>query len=280
MQGIAGAQRGPHDGEGRLSGHAPNILASVDLPAGFRAHGEHLAVDLDGATALFTTRRGGVSHGPYASLNLGRITGDDGEAVRANRERVAEEVGHGWGRFAVGRQVHGTRVLVTGEPPDRTGDEAPWPEVDGQATALAGVPALVFTADCLPVALAAPGAVTMLHCGWRGLAGGIVAEGVRALRGLAGDDPPVSAAIGPGIGRCCFEVGDEVRDAFADLGDDVRHGRNLDLALIARRKLEAEGVAQIHDAGLCTSCHPELFFSHRRDRGVTGRQAGVVWRRG
>ena len=117
-------------------------------------------------------------------------------------------------------------------------------------------------ADCLPVALATRDQVAMLHCGWRGLAGGIIA---RALERF--DEPP-AAAIGPGIGKCCYEVGEEVA---AELG---RSGEtHLDLRAIAREQLEAAR-PRVLEVDLCTSCHPELFFSHRRDNGVTGRQAG------
>src|SRR3954468_5648055 len=206
----------------------------------FREHGDHLAIDLDGATAVFTTRRGGVSEGPFASLNIGRRTGDDGARVEANRERVAAAVGSDWGRFARAVQVHGTRVRRVESVPQRAD---PWEEADGHATALPGVPALVFVADCLPIALVAPGAVAMVHAGWRGLAGGIVAEGIAAL---AGDG--VRAVIGPGIGACCYEVGDEVRAQFAP---EVAHGRHLDLKLAARRALEAAAVGDIQDVGLC-----------------------------
>ena len=124
--------------------------------------------------------------------------------------------------------------------------------------------------------LASGGAVAALHGGWRGLAGGILAEGVAALRDL-GAEGPVTAAIGPGARGCCYEVGEEVHAAFADI-PGVRVGeRNLDLAAVARHALAAAGVETIHDVGLCTICD-ERFFSHRRDGGVTGRQAGVVWR--
>jgi copper oxidase (laccase) domain-containing protein len=137
---------------------------------------------------------------------------------------------------------------------------------------------MVLVADCVPVALIAPGAVAMLHCGWRGLAHGIVEHGVAAIRELGASDG-VEAAIGPGAGRCCYEVGDEVHAAFASYGPEIRDGRNLDLKLIARRALEAAGVTAVHDTELCTMCSdPELFFSHRRDGGVTGRQSGLAWR--
>jgi YfiH family protein len=159
------------------------------------------------------------------------------------------------------------------------------PEADGQATPLREVALMVLVADCLPIALAATaggngggsGAVAMLHAGWRGLAAGIVAEGMRAIRAL-GVDGPIEAAIGPGAGGCCYEVGEEVHREFAGYGDHVRNGPNLDLKAVARHQLERAGVSAVHDVGLCTICSdPSLFFSHRRDHGVTGRQAGLAW---
>lgn len=236
------------------------------LPPPFERRGEHIAVALPGGQARFTTRRGGVSAGPYATLNLGLWTEDDPERVRENRARLAREVG---ASLAQGRQVHGTHV--------RRVDQAdPEPaEADGQVTTLAGVAPTVLVADCLPIALVAPGAVAMLHAGWRGLAAGIVQEGVAAVSELAGK--LAAAAIGPGVGSCCYRVGEEVHAAFAGegrVGDD-----RLDLKALARRRLESAGVPEVHDVGVCTMCaDPGLFFSHRRDGGVTGRQAGVVWR--
>jgi polyphenol oxidase len=243
------------------------------LPAPFRWQGEHLAAELPGAGALFSTRRGGVSSGPYASLNLGRFTDDDPAAVAENHRRLASATGCAPERVLSGRQVHGTVVRRVSDPPD---PGRPVSDEDGQATALEGHPALVFVADCLPVLLAAEGAVAAVHAGWRGLAGGVIAEGVAALRDVGGRGP-VTALIGPGARGCCYEAGEEVHAAFA--GDGARLGeRNLDLALVARRRLEAAGAGAVHDVGLCTICHPRLFFSHRRDQGVTGRQAGVAWR--
>ena len=245
------------------------------LPAPFRAAGNHLQIDLPGGRAIFTTRRGGRSTGPYASLNLGFLTDDRPDDVARNRAHLAGQLGV---MFAYGRQVHGTVVhRVSVRPPA----DAPRPsdpvEADGQATALAGLAPMVLTADCIPVAVMGDGAVAMLHAGWRGLAGGVLGEGVRALREL-GATGPLAAAIGPGAGPCCYEVGDEVRDAFSDHGDEVRRGRLLDLPAIARRKLEQAGVEEIHDCGLCTICSDaSLFYSHRRDHGVTGRQAGIAW---
>src|SRR6185503_1334808 len=133
-----------------------------------------------------------------------------------------------------------------------------------------GLAPLVLTADCLPVALAGPGGAAMLHCGWRGLAAGIIARGAALVEAT-------SAAIGPGIGPCCYEVGSEVTGAFAGLGEGIAEGRMLDLPEVARRLLARAGVERVESAGLCTSCETELFFSHRRDRGRTGRQAGIAW---
>ncbi len=143
--------------------------------------------------------------------------------------------------------------------------------MDGHLTDRPGLGLLVLVADCLPVALAAPGRVAMLHCGWRGLAGGIVE------RALDASTSHPWRPSGPGIGRCCYEVGPEVLEAFSGL-DDVADGRMLDLRAVAAAKLAAGGVDQVEHVDLCTSCRPDLFFSHRRDQGVTGRQAGLVLR--
>lgn len=231
-------------------------------------------MELPGGRVLFTTRAGGVSTGPYASLNLGRLTDDDPERVDENRRRVGRRVGVPWDRFLYGRQVHGAAVRRVAREPAAGRDAG---DVDGQATSLPERAAAVFVADCLPVMLSAPGAVAAVHGGWRGLAGGIVAEGVAAVREL-GAEGPLHAALGPAARGCCYEVGEEVHARFAAY--DARRGRrNLDLAAVASAQLRAAGVAEVHDTGLCTMCSdPELFFSHRRDGGVTGRQAGVVWR--
>jgi YfiH family protein len=242
---------------------------------------EWLEARLPGARVAFSTRRGGVSLAPYDSLNLGILTDDEPGRVVENRLLLAVALGLDPQRVVAARQVHGAELAVhdgpqTPAPYAKHG--AAIPEVDGHVVAEPGLAALVFVADCLPVALAGPGGVAMLHCGWRGLAAGIVEEGVVALREL-GSRGILTAAIGPGAGRCCYEVGDEVRSAFADLGPEVRDGRRLDLKLVTRRRLEAAGVADVHDVDLCTMCSdPSLFFSHRRDGAMTGRQAGLVWR--
>jgi YfiH family protein len=235
-------------------------------------------VELPGGQVAFSTRNGGVSEGPYESLNLGILTDDDQQRVAQNRGLLAEGLGLEPERVAMGWQVHGTDLLDWDAAPDGGGFAHPGAElqrVDGHTTTVPGLGLLVLVADCLPVALLAPGRAAMVHCGWRGLAGGILG---RALERF--DEPP-AAAIGPGIGRCCYEVGDEVLVKFAS-GlpgglEGVSEGRMLDLRGIARRLLEAGGVTRIEDVDLCTSCRPDLFFSHRRDNGVTGRQGGIAW---
>lgn len=237
-----------------------------------------LQVELDGARAAFSTRLGGVSEAPFDSLNLGLLTDDDAEAVRENRRRLAAALSFEPEQVTFARQVHGTRLIeyptafrgsfvrpeTTKEPRNAV------PEADGHVLREPGLAALVFTADCLPVAVAGPRGMAMLHAGWRGLAGGILAAGAEAVGAT-------SAAIGPGIGRCCYEVGEEVLESFSGLGEGVAEGRTLDLAEVARRQLAQAGIERVESAGLCTSCEAELFFSHRRDEGRTGRQGGVGW---
>ena len=236
-------------------------MIALALPPPFAWRGEHIHARLGHAEVLFTTRRGGVSAAPFDSLNLGLWTEDEPGDVRANRERVRP----GGRRLAQAKQVHGTRILRAEEG-----------EGDGQVTDREDVAPVVLTADCLPIALATPRAVAMVHAGWKGLADGVVGNGVAELR----DGGPVVAAIGPSARGCCYEVGDEVRDALgqAPRGEGGRD-RRIDLAAIARERLDALGVREVHDVGLCTMCtDPSLFFSHRRDGPRTGRQGGIAWR--
>jgi YfiH family protein len=240
----------------------------------FYALEHHFAIDLPGARAVFTTRRGGHSTGPYASLNLGIHTEDDVDTVGRNRETLRGDVHAPPLSFV--HQVHGADVVVaTGPTPLRFQH----PRADGQVTDQRDVALCALTADCLPIAVAGAGGVgvvAMLHAGWRGLATGVIAAGVEAVRELGGEGE-LSAAIGPGAGPCCYETGEEVHAAFAAI-DEAHHGRNLDLKAVARHQLSAAGVSHIADIGVCTICSdPELLFSHRRDRGITGRQAGVAW---
>jgi YfiH family protein len=232
-----------------------------------------LEAELPGARAAFSTRLGGASVPPFEQLNLGILTGDEQTAVRENRERLAAALELEPKRVLMGLQVHGAELhghVAAQDPSPYAEPGSPLAEGDGQHTAEPGLAPLVLVADCLPVALSGPGGVAMLHCGWRGLAGGIVAKGVDAVSAEA-------AAIGPGIGPCCYEVGAEVLERFADLGEGIADGLMLDLAEVARRRLRAAGVERVEAAGLCTKCEPELFYSHRRDGERSGRQAGVAW---
>ena len=211
----------------------------------------------------FSTRQGGVSDGPYASLNLGRMTDDEPERVEENRRRLCALVGADAEALTLNRQRHS--ATVNRAHPGRRGEPG-----DGLWTDEPGVPMLKLTADCVPVAVArAEGkpALALLHAGWRGLAEGIVAAGVAVLGGGR-----LAAAVGPAIGPCCYEVGPEVAALF-DAG--LIRGRNLDLWSATERALRAAGVERVERFDLCTACHPELFFSHRRDAGRTGRQ-GVI----
>lgn len=246
-----------------------------------------LQADVGGARAAFSTRGGGVSEKPFESLNLGILTDDANEAVAENRRRLAAALGLEPARIPIGLQVHGGDLAFHAGPQEPSPFAVPGseiPRVDGHVVSEPGLAPLVFVADCLPVALFGAGGVAMLHCGWRGLAAGILATGAAAVGAT-------DAAIGPGIGPCCYEVGPEVLDAFSGLGDGITAAdgpisadmrgksahRRLDLVEVARRLLLAAGVERVQSAGLCTSCEPELFFSHRRDAGRTGRQAGLAW---
>jgi polyphenol oxidase len=232
-----------------------------------------LEADLPGARAAFSTRLGGASDEPYASLNVAVKTGDELDHVRENRHRLAAALGRSPADVVMGRQIHGTdlRWHDRRQEPRVYADAVKSPvEVDAHATASAGLAPLVMVADCLPIAMVGAGGVAIAHGGWRGLAGGIVANTAERVGAEA-------AAIGPGIGPCCYEVGEEVLAEFSEL-DGVASGRMLDLTAAARQLLKRAGVGSIEAADLCTSCNPELLFSHRRDGERTGRQAGLVWR--
>jgi YfiH family protein len=210
-----------------------------------------------------------VSEGPFASLNLGRKSGDDVARADENRRIACEAIGADVARLALNFQVHSDRVLKA--VPGMRGEHA-----DGLWTNEPGLPILAMSADCLPVAIARVDqgpAVAVLHVGWRGLLAGVVAAGARALGGGA-----LAAAIGPAIGPCCYEVGEEVATPFRErFGDDVVREGRLDLWTSAERALHAAGVERVERFDRCTSCEPETFFSHRRDAGRTGRQGVIAY---
>ncbi len=220
----------------------------------------------------FSTREGGVSEGPYASLNLGRATADEPERVNENRRRLCAEVAAEPDALAMNYQCHSADVLRA-----RAGSRGE--HGDGIWTDERGLPVLALAADCLPIALARANgsrpALALLHAGWRGLLQGIVPAGVSALGGGT-----VAAAVGPAIGPCCYEVGEDVADRFRRaFGFGLYRDGRLDLWTAAERALRAAGCVRVDRVDLCTACSPERFFSHRRDDGITGRQ-GVIGRIG
>jgi polyphenol oxidase len=215
---------------------------------------------------FFSTRNGGVSGGAYASLNLGLSSGDERELVQENRHRLYARAGAHPERVSWPRQVHGAGVVQSGS----RGIEADviWTDEPGQSV-------MVVTADCVPVALARVGgraAVALAHVGWRGLLAGVVPAAVAALDGRY-----VAAAIGAGIGPCCYEVGEDVAGAVGQAfgGDLVSEGR-LDLPGAVERALVNAGCVRVDRLDECTSCHPDRYFSHRRDAGLTGRQGAIA----
>ena len=223
----------------------------------------------------FSTRNGGVSEAEFRSLNLGALTRDDPERVLENRARLCAAVSADGSRASMAWQHHSADV-VRAEP---LGILAPaqHERCDGLWTDEPGLAMLVLTADCLPIVLVRndgdPPAAAVLHAGWRGLLGGIVAGGARALGGGA-----LAAVVGPGIGPCCYEVGEEVAGPFRErFGDEVVSDGKLDLWASAERALRAAGVGEVERFDRCTSCEPDTFFSHRRDHGRTGRQGVIAY---
>jgi YfiH family protein len=200
-----------------------------------------------GGQALFTDR----THG-----NL------DSEDGRENLRRLI-----GIERLAHGHQVHGSVVRRVSDL-----EACDSVQADGQATGAVGTGAMVLSADCLPVALGGVGAVAMVHAGWRGLAAGVIEEGVCAIEGL-GRGGEIVGIVGPCAGVCCYEVGPEVHEA---LGGGHRRGTHIDLRAVAHERLLAAGVAEVRDVPACTICD-ERFFSYRREGERAGRQAGIAW---
>ena len=240
--------------------------------------GEVLLGTAHGATACFTGRAGGVSEGDFASLNLGRWTDDDAAAVEENHARVAARASTAdqTRRFVIGKQVHETAIALHLEglgDPDVDG-------VDGHVTDRTDLAVGVLTADCVPVLILTPWAVGAAHAGWRGLAGGVVAQAtddLLALPGAAEDLSDAVAFVGPCAGPCCYEVGDEVHAAFAGWPRGRATERTIDLPVMTEAALQAAGVGQVVLADRCT-IHDDRYFSHRASGGRTGRQAGIAWR--
>jgi hypothetical protein len=228
-----------------------------------------------GVRAFVTTRAGGVSTGEYGSMNLGGTSGDDPKSVAENRLIVRAHL-PSMPRWLA--QVHGTGVADL----DRLG-EGDVARADAAVTGVAGRVAVVLTADCMPLFLAARDArrVAVVHGGWRGLAAGVVESALAAMGVPHGE---VVAWMGPAIGPERFEVGPEVKEAFvrADPQADRAFvpgvpGKYLaDLYALARRRLERAGVTSVHGGGFCTLTDSQRFFSYRRAR-ASGRMGAFIW---
>jgi len=257
----------------------------------------------EGVVHGFSVRNGGVSRGPYESLNVGRGVGDEPSAVDENLRRLAHAAGlTGADAFVSAHQVHGDRVVAASRgsparevlapsalPSAEVGQDADSSvRADAVVSLDAGAAAAIRVADCVPVLLYAPdvGLAAAVHSGWRGTRAAIAARGVRALQLLAGADPTrIVAAIGPCIERCCYEVGADLASSFRDqygpsAADDPQSVAkpHLDLRFCVESALRSAGVRQerIEHAGGCTSCDISAFFSHRRDRGTTGRHLAFI----
>lgn len=218
------------------------------LPAPFYLLEDQIAINLPGARAVFTTSSWGD--------------------VRRTRQEIEQRLGVS-SIFAT--QVHGNTVVVS----EITGNGGQVSDgADALMTTAAGMAASVHTADCLPIALATAGVVGSVHAGWRGLDRGVIDAAVETMRRLTDADEEMVAAIGPGAGACCYEVGPELHERFPPHGN----GANLDLKAIAREQLVASGVHTVHDCGVCTICSTEpALFSYRREGAETGRQALFTW---
>jgi YfiH family protein len=266
------------------------LVRSPLIPEGFR-HG-------------FTSRRGGVSGAPFDQLNLGMKWGDARENVLENRRRLLAAAGTAQIHFA--RQVHGAEVIrvVAGDAPDQTARL----RADALCSDAPGLAVGVFVADCIPVLIAdaRTGAFAAVHAGWRGTVAGVVPAAVRRLRAEFGARPgDLRVALGPAIGPCCFEVGDDVVEAVeraipaarrqgaillggavaaaaaVAAGGAARSDKaRVDLKRLNLLLLEGEGVPPSGiDAGPeCTSCDRARFYSYRRDKGSTGQQVGFIAR--
>jgi copper oxidase (laccase) domain-containing protein len=258
----------------------------------------------EGWRVAFSTRLGGVSQGPYASLNIGYSVADEPRAVAENRRRLAAALGLEVDDLVVPGQVHGTTLAMVG-PGERGrgafGKETVVSETDGLLTGEANVPLLVSSADCVPVAIVARGAqgaarIALVHAGWRGMLAGIVGRAARRLTdrhkapdqgretGAGGSGVRreharlVAAVIGPSIGPCSFEVSDDVGRRFESAFPGAWRDGTVDLWRAAEAQLVRAGLEAnaIRNPRVCTVCD-RRFFSHRRDRGLTGRQAALAW---
>jgi polyphenol oxidase len=229
------------------------------------------------ARFTFTDRHGGLSTGPYASLNLGEHVGDDVRAVHGNRRILSHRLGVPEDRFVWMRQVHGARVAIVDSP-----GQAAISDVDAIVTAVPGLALGVLVADCVPVVLADDnaGVIGAAHAGRRGMSEGIVTAAITAMQRLGAEPERLRAVLGPAICASCYEVSAALRDSVANrvpraVGLTRGGAPALDLAAGIRDQLRGVGVDRVQVDGRCT-VEDAALFSYRRN-GITGRQAGVVW---
>ena len=233
----------------------------------------------------FAGRAGGVSQGPYASLDCALHVGDDEAAVRTNRRLLFEALGAGGARAIIPTQVHGTNVLVVRPGDDfNAAQEEALKGADALVVSAPEVGALLNFADCLPLVIVSPsGAFGVAHAGWRGAVAHIAAKTARALSALDGCDPAqFNAYIGAHIRSECFEVGEEVIERFrTEFGEvAIADARHVSLAVAVTADLLEAGLdaRRIADAGICTVCHSDRYFSYRASGGTCGRHAVVALR--
>lgn len=230
-----------------------------------------------GLTAVFTTRKGGVSRGPYKGFNLGTQTGDSKTNISQNLSLLRKSLKAE--KTAVVKQVHGRKIT------DACGCSRL--EADGVATNASGVAVAVKTADCTGIIIYDPvnKAVAAVHAGWRGMAQFIAHEAVRFMEKKYGSKPSkLTASVSPAIGPCCYEVGEELYNSLKSTPEFsnifIRRGGKIfmDLKKGVKNTLISAGLkkSRVYVSALCTSCEEEMFFSHRRDKGITGRCAAAA----
>jgi YfiH family protein len=242
-----------------------------------------------GLTHAIFTRKGGVSQAPYHSLNLGSTVGDEAEAVRKNFEQACQAVNITPDQTVSSYLVHDRRILTI----NKTNRQQVMGQADGLITSDPDVYLFMRFADCTPLIFYDPirGAVGLSHAGWRGTMQNVADATVTAMVNQLGCQPPnIIAVIGPAIGPCCYEVGPEVMAAATERFADPttlfihRNGRanyaHFDMWEANRRQLAASGVEQTIQSKICTACHTAEFFSHRAEKGRTGRFGVIIGLRG